>query len=296
MEQYIGVDLGGTNIRIARADKEGNILASEAYATFDFQGSFQDYFISSILKQLTGDVRSVGIGIPGICHEGCISAAPNIPAFDAAQMIAQFNTLGIALQFRNDVGCAALGEMWRGAAKGVRDFLYVNLGTGLSLAVVLGGQPQQGHHSAAGEIAYWVTDPNSNIGYADDHAPLEEIFSGRWIAENLNKSLKPTIPYTTKRVFEAYAQGDKAIRQAVDNALKPMVNALANCCILLDPELLVFGGGMADALPLFEGPMQARFKKIIPNPPRVTKTALQGKAGLYGAIKLAIDGHANPNP
>lgn len=292
MQQYIGVDLGGTHIRVARSDHQGNILASNSYATFVYEGSFQAHLTDAILREVqampSGSIGGIGVGIPAIYHDGHINAAPNIPVFDAQAVIAEFEALRIPLRFRNDVGCAALGEMWLGAAKNCRDFLYVNLGTGISVASVLGGKLHLGHRSAAGEIAYWVTDPGSNVGYAAGHAPLEETFSGRWLAENLNATLHPDEPFTTKKVFEAYGAGDAQIRAAVDAALTHCTNALANCCILLDPELLIFGGGMVDALPMFLDAMQTYFAQVIPNPPRIARTTLEGKAGLYGALRLAM--------
>ena len=289
---YAGIDLGGTNIRLACSGEDGVFLYENVFPTFCAeQGkSFYEYlsdiisgFVSSFKAE--HNVEAICMGVPAIYYDGGIVASPNIQDFEPQRLINGFAGQGIPFYIYNDVKCAAVGEMWKGAARGVSDFIFVNAGTGVSMAAVADGALINGRNNAAGEIAYWITEAGSTTGYADGRAPFEEEFSGRWIAENMRGFLDGK-DVTAKRVFEEYARGNLQVKSVLDKLLADFATVLANTCILLNPGMLVFGGGMAEALDL--GYFDFYLKKIVPFPPVLARSALEGAAGLYGAVKLAI--------
>jgi len=289
---YAGIDLGGTNIRLACSGEDGVFLYENVFPTFcaEQDKSFYDY-LNGIISDFVDsfgpehDVKAICMGIPAIYYNGGLVASPNIRDFEPQRMINGFAGRGIPFYIYNDVKCAAVGEMWKGAARSVSDFIFVNAGTGVSIAAVADGALINGRNNAAGEIAYWITEPGSTTGYADGRAPFEEEFSGRWIAENM-RGLLDEKDITAKRVFEEYARGNLQVKSVLDKLLADFATVLANTCILLNPEMLVFGGGMAEALDL--GYFDFYLRKIVPFPPALARSSLGGAAGLYGAVKLAI--------
>ena len=289
---FVGIDLGGTNIRLACSGEDGVFLSEDTFPTFCAeQGkSFYDYLnglIGSFVNSLSPeyDVKAICMGIPAIYFNGTLVANPNIRDFEPQRIINGFTSRGIPFYIYNDVKCAAVGEMWKGAARGTSDFIFVNTGTGVSMAAVAGGTLINGQNNASGEIAYWITEAGSTTGYADGRAPFEEQFSGRWIAEAMRGVLDEK-NVTAKRVFEEYARGNLRVKAVLDRLLSNFATVLANACILLNPGMLVLGGGMAEALDL--GYFDSYLKKVAPFPPVLVRSALGGAAGLYGAVKLAI--------
>lgn len=289
---YAGVDLGGTNIRLACSGRDGVFLREAAFPTFCAEQGISSYdYLNGIITDFVNlfscgyDVKTICMGIPAIYYDGSITASPNIQDFEPQRMISGFAGRGIPFHIYNDVKCAAIGEMWKGAARGVSDFIFVNSGTGVSMAAVAGGVLVNGRNNAAGEIAYWISEPGSVTGYAGGHAPFEEKFSGRWIAENMRGVLDEK-DLTAKRVFEEYAKGNIHVKPVIDRLLAEFATVLANACLILNPGMLVFGGGMAEALDIEF--FDSYIKKTVPFPPLLVRSTLGGMAGLYGAVKLAI--------
>ena len=303
---FIGVDLGGTNIRVKCSGRDGRILHEETIPTVSkvYGETLEENLIGIIEKSVSsvsGDTRrvlAVGMGVPGIYYQRKILMSPNIDTINISRLLAHFERKGIAFHISNDVKCAAMGEQWKGIARNCDNFVLVNIGTGVSVATVINGRVYQGEHGAAGEIAYWISDVGSTAGYGEGHVPLEEKFSGRWLAENVKTRLRAVKPagwteeqiaaITTKEIFAACYQGNEIIKDVVDDAVRHLATALANICVLLDPRLLVFSGGITADLGYFIGYLQSYLQKIVPFPPEIAQSSLNGDAGIYGAIAMAI--------
>lgn len=302
---YIGVDIGGTNIRVACSDVSGNFIMADYTATWPLQNT--EPFDDRVIGLIDGVVRQaaekgyhtggIGLGIPGTYSRGEIIMSPNIQDMHASEIIGFFDQKGIPLFIMNDVKCAAMGEQWKGTAKDLDDFLFLNIGTGISIAAVIGGKVHLGHNGAAGEIGYWLSDVGATTGYRQGRAPLEEKISGRWLSERVNRfhsqrEITETSVdrknITTKEIFEQYKKGDTAIRAVVDDGIQYLGTALADICILLDPAMIVFGGGVSRDFSCFSGYLQDYLSQTVPFPPKIVRSVLGDDAGIYGAVRLAI--------
>jgi glucokinase len=310
IDVFVGIDLGGTNIRVACSDIDGNIFKSESFFTNDeqYKNSFEDKLIGVIqmvITSLDGDkykVISIGMGIPGIYYDDEIKISPNIEKISAKNLIKHFEEMGIPFFILNDVKCAAMGEKWKGSAENSDNFIFINIGTGLSVAMMLNGSVYLGNNSASGEIAYWISEVGSMTGFADGRAPLEEKFSGRWITEKVKNRLQHSDGngwtgdidnITTKGIFDEYTKGNVLVKDIIDDSIQNLVTVIANICILINPELIVFGGGVSTDLESFLDYIKEYLTRTVPYPPIIRKSGLEGKAGIYGAINLAINSIKN---
>ncbi len=307
-ELFIGVDLGGTNIRVRCADRDGTILNEENLQTTarPFGKTLEENLIGVIEKAAAGvkapnaGVKAIGMGVPGIYYGHRILMSPNIDTIDVDRLLRHFHDKGVAFHILNDVKCAAMGEQWKGEARDCRNFILINLGTGVSVAPVVEGRVLSGEHCAAGEIAYWISDVGSTAGFGEGRVPLEEKFSGRWLGENVKRRLRALKPegwteerieaITTKEIFALCYRGDAAVKETVDDAVRYFATALADICILLDPETLIFSGGITADLDYFFEDLRSYLQKTVPFPPKLIRSSLNGEAGIYGAIAMAIQG------
>jgi glucokinase len=306
-EVFVGVDLGGTNIRVKCSDIDGNTIASEYTATVSCQYGdlLEENLVGIIEKAISGvdgavyTVKAIGMGIPGIYFNGDILMSPNIQNLNAQYLIDHFKKQQIFFYILNDVKCAAMGEKWMGSAKGEENFILVNIGTGISVAMVIDGHVYLGKNSASGEIAYWISEVGSMTGFADGRVPLEEKFSGRWLTENVVNKLRQDHPegwsdekinkMTTKDIFKECYNGNVVIKDIVDDSIRYLATALANICILVNPGLVVFTGGITADLDYFLDYLKLYLSKTVPFPPEISKSSLLGEAGILGAIAMAIE-------
>lgn len=302
---FIGIDCGGTNIRVACGDEQGNIVARKDIPTFSEDGysSLEARIIGlveEIMKKLDeGDnVKSIAMGIPGIYYKGEVLMSPNIGNLNAKKLVSYFKyEYEITFNILNDVKCAALGEKWIGAAKGLDNFIFVNIGTGLSLAPVLDGRVYLGENNASGEFGYWVYDNDTQKGYKDGKAPLEDICSGKGISDTVKEyykshsmtlnGLEPDF-INTRIVFEEYRKGNADIIKIIDHSFRQLMMALANLSTVLNPSALIFGGGVAQDIDIFIDRYNKYFEDMVPFPPSIRKSALGRDAGIMGALNLAI--------
>lgn len=289
---FVGVDVGGTNIRVACSDADGNIRRMEKFATRAETGLPFEEIVARRIEETAaaagGTARAVGVGIPGTYHAGEVIMSPNIPPFSARRLIARFAEKAIPLTLLNDVKCAALGEHWKGGAQASDNFIFLNIGTGLSLAWVQNGRVYLGHNACAGEIGYWISRPGDMEGYAAGRAPLEEKFSGRWLAKNAGRALGQS-SLTTRDIFREYRAGDAAVKPVVDEGVRYLAAMLADVCLVADPELIVLGGGVANGADCFLPALREYLSRTVPFPPRLALSSLEGTAGIYGAVRLALD-------
>ncbi len=297
-EIFIGIDCGGTSIRAACADRKGHLIYQKSVPTFapECNVSLEDKLIiltEELIDSLkTGEyrIKGIGMGIPGVYYCGEVLMCPNIGGLKAREIIRYFDKVhGLPFNIMNDVKCAALGEKWLGAAVGVENAIFVNIGTGLSLALILNGEIFMGENNASGEIGYWLYDTKIVKGYGSGSAPLEEIFSGKGIVDSMMTSCNfDTGKLSTKQVFEEYMEGNSEIIRVVDANAGHFITTLANISILLNPRMIIFGGSVSESIDLFLDRMAEYFKQMVLFPPVLKKSELGGNAGLYGAIRFAM--------
>jgi glucokinase len=295
---FIGIDCGGTNLRIAAADGHGTILRQETVGTGDAQErenglgqailSLVDSFASG-LDHEGSYVAGIGIGLPFVCWNGKAHLCRNVLALDPDWLETEvMGRVRAPVYITNDVKCAALGESWLGAAQNADPFVYLNVGTGLSSAFYAGGTVYQGAHRAAGEIAYWVTDPDVQYGLEEGVGPLEEAMSGVGLSGFYQRH-SPTGERVSAQ--DIFARADRLEQPAVDaleHGMRYLLPAIANLLTFIDPEMLVIGGGVSAGLIRFTDRIEAYVARMTPFPPRIVWSALGGLAGIIGAIRFGM--------
>ena len=263
----IGVDLGGSKMLGVLADLTGSIqhetyLPHSEVATG--AGPLRPVDALEPLSQLIGalvaaprpvgqQLRGIGVGVPSVVlnPEGVVSWAPaldwrNLPLRDILS-----ERFGLPVAVENDVNLAALGEMVFGAGQGARDLLCIAIGTGIGAGIVIGGAIHRGHHQAAGEMGYMLPGIEYLGRTYDQFGALETLASGDGIADRACRALGqqgvpvPRDQVTAEYVFSAARRGEQRAREVVDETVDYLGLAIANASMLLDPEVVVLGGGVA---------------------------------------------------
>ncbi len=308
----IGVDVGGTNIKVALVDKTGSIAYSDTVPTRAEMG--YEYTISNIIKAIQNlmkeskaakeSIEGIGFGFPGQidCDNGIVRLAPNIPGWvdiPIADIVSK--EFDIPVKVDNDVRCAALAELNYGAGKGAKNMICITVGTGIGSGLIINGKLVRGASNAAGEIGHIKLQINNGpICGCGDTGCLEAFASGPAIvalAEEYIKGGKSTkyrelanpdiTPYI---VAEAAKQGDVVAKKIFEIIGNYIGTGLASVVNLLNPEKIVIGGGVADAGDLLFAPLKEALKKrtmpIQGSAVEVVHAELGNTAGVIGASLL----------
>lgn len=292
----LAVDIGGTKVALATADLSGRVLNRARIAT-DVDRGAEDAMRraagrASTLVRATGAANGAGACVgfavvaPGVMQAETMTLTPNLPGLDRVNLRAVFETELAApcLSVSNDVKAAAMAEARWGSLRNCDPALFVNLGTGLAAAIVVGGRVLGGAHGAAGEIGY-LLDPHPVDGsVADRRAPLEELVGGRAIAERASALVGQSI--TTS---EAFAHADPRVVALVDDVLQALSLHIANAAILIDPARIALGGGLMGSARRVLDAVRRRVEAAVPFPPDVVPATFLRDAPLRGALALALD-------
>ncbi|MGQ4513848.1 ROK family protein [Streptomyces sp. DW26H14] len=288
-EFVLGIDIGGTKIALATAGPGGGILRTARLDTRARNGA--DQALDRALRAATrlrdatpGRLLGVGVAAPGVVHDDHVAYAPNIPGLaDLALRDRVAAALGPApVRVDNDVKAAGLAEARWGALRGSDPGLYLNLGTGLAAALVVGGRVLRGAHGAAGEIGYLLRERADQAGAASGRAPLEECFSGLGLARRAEDLLGGA--WTASGLFAAT---DGRARALVDEALDTLAVQVANMATTLDPAVVAVGGGMTAVSDRILPALTRRLTEAVPYPPALVTARFATDAALVGALALA---------
>jgi glucokinase len=318
----IGVDLGGTNLRIAAVEDSGRVLQSLSTSTDILLG--RDFVIAEMaiaIRELarqfsaTHKLVGIGVGIPGIIDlaTGTLHSAANLPGWSNYPVRAELETrLGVPVLLENDANCAALGEKWIGAGREVEDLCMITLGTGVGGGVVIDGKPWHGLIGMAGEIGHMTVFPDGrtcgcgNQGCLEQYASAtairrmaaEAISDGR--ATGLARCMESNPLFSARTVFQCAVQGEATALEIFAVAGRALGIALANLINALNFPLYVLGGGMSRAWEVFSPALFAELRKrsivfrageSAPGRQKSTTVAparLAGEAGLIGAARLPM--------
>lgn len=278
---HLGIDFGGTKMAVAVANLDGHVEARRVLPTFPEQGA--ERALNRALDcaiELTGDIGEVvaaGIATPGAVHDDRITLAPNVPGWNELRLgrtaRERFRIEHVVVA--NDLNAAALAELRLGQLRGVDPGLVVGLGTGVAIAVTIGGQVIKGAHHAAGEIGY----AQVGSGLVDGTEPmLEQVFSGIAL-DQLGRELG------FNGAAELTASTSSAARDAFALRLGVLGRQLVTACLLLDPQRVVLVGGMTAGKAVVEG-IREHLKAHVPFPPEVVVSDFPNEAALYGALEL----------
>lgn len=307
MKYGFGVDIGGTTIKIGLFSVEGDLIEKwEIRTNKEDNGKYilkeiADFIHSTIKEKNIDktDVFGVGLGVPGpVNKNGVVNGCVNL-GWNAFNVENEFNEIsGFSVKVGNDANVAALGEMWQGAGKGYQDVLMVTLGTGVGGGCVLDGKIVSGIHGAGGEIGHMpVKDDEPIACNCGNHGCLEQYVSATGIVTQAKKvldqdarssSLRNYECLEAKHVYDEAKNGDVVANEIVDSTCKILAKALAQICSVIDPEIIVIGGGVSKAGDILTSRITQSFKKYVFNACAQTPIVLaklENDAGMYGCVK-----------
>ena len=326
----VAVDLGGSKMHGAVLDLAGQVQHEIRleYARGDHLHALDRLYdlVDGLLaapRPPDQRVRGIGIGAPGIVRnpEGVVEWAPSLEWRQLPLKQLLSDRFGLPVFVENDVNLAALGELDYGAGRGADSIVCIAIGTGIGAGIVIRGSIYTGAHQIAGEIGYFLPGlrflPGSSAVQTEqavvDAIPagfgaLETVASGAGIAARASRrrSLAAvqnggdgTIgdePLTTEQVFTAARAGERWAQEVIDETVDYLSLAVANICALLDPEVVVLGGGIARSADLLIEPILCRLRGVLPRAPRLVASPLDRLAGVMGAVTLVLNATAGHSP
>jgi glucokinase len=312
----IGVDIGGTNIRIAAVDYEGRILSEIKYP--NDASSECEYLIENLLKSfrelakiLDGEPDGIGLGVAGIIklQEGVISEAPNLPKFKDFNIKATLQReTKIPIFVDNDANAAALGEKWMGAGRGIADFCCLTLGTGIGGGIILNGEIWHGMDGVAGEVGHMIIEYREgamcncgNRGCLEAHASATAVTR---MAREAIKQGKKTIlveqckgnlsEINSKMIYESAKMKDPLSIGVLREMGRYLGVGVANLVNLLNLELVILAGRLTEAWDYFIHVTLSEIERCAFRVPaervRVVKAECGDNAGVLGSAYLTIQG------
>jgi predicted NBD/HSP70 family sugar kinase len=295
----VGIDVGRRWARAAIANITGTVVARrDERAKVDSAKTLIGQ-IGAIARKLA---QEAGVGWPQVTHavlgspgvfdpvHGYVAMAPNLPGWGRHGLVeAVREELGTNVTFENDVNLAALAEREHGHGRNVPNFVFLGIGTGIGMALVIDGRLYRGTHGAAGEVAYLP------LGLGDPHDPanrrrgaFEEAAAAAGIVR-VARDLGMRSPITPERVFAAARRGDAIAVRVVQAEAERLALAVATIVPVLDPELVILGGGIGRNGDLLLGPIEHELRQLLPFRPRVVVSALGDDAVLQGAVATALE-------
>lgn len=297
----IGIDLGGTKVRGAIADLHGTLLAEDVEPTDTRGGSHVVEQINRLCRRLAaavgpktmGLVRSVAVGSPGVLHPetGRIDLSFNIPTFGDVHLRDELAAaLDVPVTIENDVNMAALGERWAGLASEARNFVFIAVGTGIGMGVVADGELRRGESGASGEISYLPIGGDPQDPENRRKGTFEEVVAGAAIVRRYREQAARSdgTPYdNVPAIFAAAAEGNAVAIQTIRAVADDLALGIAAAVAVLDPGLVILGGGIGSERILADEVIDA-VPKVTPLGARVVVSDLGHRASLVGAVSVGL--------
>ena len=309
MRYCIGVDVGGTSVKLGLFETEGKLLDKWEIPTRKENHGEQILpdVAASILEKLEErkirreDVAGVGMGIPApVDSEGVVQQTANV-GWGYKEVTRELSELldGMRVEAGNDANVAAMGEMWLGAGRGEKNLVMVTLGTGVGGGVIVDGHMIVGHHGAGGEIGHiCVNREEEDACGCGLHGCLEQYASATGIAKLARKALsgehEETVLHgepSAKDVFDAVKAGDALATRIADEFGRYLGGALASIAVVADPAVFVIGGGVSKAGPVLIPFVEKAFleKAFFANKDtKIVLAELGNDAGICGAARLIL--------
>ncbi|HEY8172996.1 MAG TPA: ROK family protein [Dehalococcoidia bacterium] len=291
-----GVDLGGTNLRIVIANEDGEVEARRSAPLP--AGAPADVLmrVSRTIDDLARGVwvgasaAAIGVAMPGLVdpERGTGASLANLPGWDDVDVASALRDGREAIvAVENDANAAAIGEGWLGAARGAKTFVFVAYGTGIGAGIVLDGKLHRGANGLAGEIGFLPVS-RQHVREGDWHAGLEGLAGGGAIADRARRVFGEKAKVS--ELFDAADAGDPEATAWLRATEEWMAMGVASLIATLDPDMIVFGGGVA----LARGerllcPLRELLHRRGPQRTKLVLSELGEDAQILGAVKLAID-------
>ena len=317
MKPYVvGIDLGGTNTVFGIVDARGVVIASSSIKTC--KHNTVDGFIEDLYVELTrlikandaeGKIHGIGIGAPNAnYYTGMIEDAVNLPwptPIPLSKLVSE--KFGIPVTITNDANAAAIGEMTYGAARGLKDFIMITLGTGVGSGIVINGQLVYGHDGFAGELGHVIMKRNNGrLCGCGRTGCLEAYCSATGVARTAREFLEirkePSLlrnlhieEITSKDVYDAAMSGDALAKEIFDYTGDLLGQAFADMVVFSSPEAFILFGGLARSGELLLRPLRESLDRnimsIFKGKPKVLLSELkEADAAILGASALGWEG------
>lgn len=312
MKPYVlGIDIGGTNTVFGIVDARGNVIASSSIKTGK-HAEFEDYLnelyteASHLIEanDATDKIQGIGIGAPNAnYYTGEINNAANLPWKDVQLARLVSEKFGIPVAVTNDANAAALGEMTYGAARGLKDFIMITLGTGVGSGIVINGQVVYGHDGLAGELGHMIIKRNNGrLCGCGRTGCLEAYCSATGVARSAREFLEvrsepsilrniPIEEITSKDVYDAAMNGDQIAKEIFSYTGTLLGEALADMTVFSSPEAFIIFGGLAKSGELLLRPMREAMDRnmlsVFKGKPKIILSELkEADAAVLGASAL----------
>jgi glucokinase len=311
-EFVFSADLGGTHLRVGTVDRTGKICCRQIQPTP--QAEKPNEIVRALIDAVHecarkteaqgGVLSAVSVVVPGTVNvaDGVVVKAPNVPCLDGFRLAAALESeLEWPVILENDANAAAIGEMWRGAGQGYRTLICVTLGTGVGGGIILDGKLWRGADGSAGEIGHIGVDPFAGVACTCGSRGCLEVYASATAIVRMTREARPRYPnsilhntedLTSAKIYQAGREGDELAIEVFRRMGVYLGIGLASLINVLNPEIVVIGGGLSNGWELFEKHMhQQVIERAFPIPARrvkIVRAQCGDDAGLLGAARLAF--------
>lgn len=310
-KHLIGVDIGGTKIMGGVVSDDGELLMSFKKPIPATSAQVLVEVVKEVIGELltrNPDVLGIGLGVAGLVdwEEGMVIFSPNLPLKGVPLREKVHKCFGLPTFVDNDANVAALGEWCYGAGGGASNLVFIILGTGIGGGIIIDGKVYRGTRGYAGEIGHMVVDPQGPLCGCGNHGCLEALASGQAIAARAKEAITggrassilelaggKVEDITAKTVTTAAGKEDVLGREILSEAGRMLGIGLANLANVFDPEIIVVGGGLAEAGELILSPAREELEKRVMNLDsrgvEIVQAKLGTEAGVIGAATMALE-------
>lgn len=311
----IGIDIGGTKIAVSLGTSQGRIVERRVFSSRrgkDPRTSVEEIktAIRALLKVRRlrpSHVLGIGVGVPGPVHplRQAVERSPHLPGWRGFPLRTRLSRVfRVPVTIDNDANAAALGEQYFGGGRGISDFLYITVSTGIGSGIVTNGRLVRGEGGSAGEFGHTTIVPGGLLCSCKKKGCLEAYASGTAIAQFVKRALvngkrsgyfkKLRLnEITGKMVSDAALLNDRIAIEARRKAADYLGIGLANVINLLNPKRIILGGGVMEAVHHFWEPMMKAVRReawpIAFRDCRIVRSSLGGRSGELGAMSLVLD-------
>ncbi len=314
-ELLIGIDLGGTNVKLGLVDVDGNIIASRSFPTQVEQGpqdlieriAHHSFDLLQKYKYSIDRVLCAGIGSPGplSVDQGQLYKCANLPGYDNFKMRAKLSkALKKPAVLHNDANAACWGEFWMGTGRNVTDMVMFTLGTGIGGGIIYNGELIRGSDDNGAELGHIIIIHNGRLCNCGQKGCIEAYASANQTALRAEEAIRnnPTSTLKTiwdtngkltcKDVFDHAINGDPTAKRITEETAQYLALICVNMLHTTEPQLVVFAGGMIEAGNYLLDMIRSYFKELVwnlkPEPMAIEYASLGGDAGFVGAAGLAL--------
>ena len=299
----VGVDIGGSNLRIALADADGKVVgrwstSTKATSSAEMVIAQIEEGVDVLLGQATASrrsLRSIAVGAPGVTdsRSGIVLATSFLRGWKNVPLQRLLEgAFGVPAAIENDVRIGALGEHWIGAARGMDDFVFLALGTGIAAGIFANGKLIHGANFTAGEVGYmYVPGTTEEPAKTAEPGALESMLGGDGIRQEWDRLCSPEQKLQKLRatqIFDLARTGDSVAGSVLDRSAQLLAYTVYNIALVLNTQYVVLGGGVGVSLPLRDATERILSRYSEPVSPKLVISTLGTDAQILGSIRLAL--------